>query len=107
MKNNEKHSFYTEVFEIVKKIPKGRITSYGRIAILLGRPRAARAVGYALNSLTKTPNQEIPWQRVINSRGSISEGEPGRSLLQRKLLEKEGIEFNVEGVANFSKQGWP
>jgi methylated-DNA-protein-cysteine methyltransferase-like protein len=107
MKTNDKQNFYDEVFEIVKKIPKGRVTSYGRIAILLGRPRAARAVGYALSSLPKIPNQTIPWQRVINSKGTISSGEPGRSNLQRKLLEKEGIQFDMEGVASFSQQGWP
>lgn len=103
-----KPNFYTQVYEIVKKIPKGKVSSYGRIAVLLGHPRAARAVGYALNALPKQKEQEVPWQRVINSQGFISfKGDVIRANLQRKLLESEGILFDSEGRVNFSDFGWP
>lgn len=103
----DKESFYEKVYAIVKKIPKGKITNYGNIAVLLGSPRAARAVGYALNALKKDREREIPWQRVINSKGEISfKGDTLRATLQRKLLEQEGIVFNIAGQADFKKFGW-
>lgn len=103
-----KPSFYTKVYDVVKKIPKGKVTSYGTIAGLLGQPRAARAVGYALNSLPKDLESMVPWQRVINSQGKISvKGDTIRANLQRKLLEKEGVEFNDVGQIDFKKFGWP
>ncbi len=101
-------SFYTKVYEIVKKIPSGKVTSYGRVAIILGNPRSARAVGYALNALKKDNTQEIPWQRVINSKGFISfKGDTFRANLQRKLLEKEGIVFHSDARIDFKIFGWP
>lgn len=100
--------FYQEVYELVKKIPRGRVTTYGRIAVLLGSPRAARAVGYALNALKKENSQNIPWQRVINARGQISsKGDTFRAQLQRQLLEEEGIAFSQTNTINFKKFGWP
>ncbi len=93
---------------MVKKIPKGKVSTYGRVAILLGKPRGARAVGYALSSLKKHELREIPWQRVINSQGKISfKGDVFRANLQRKLLEKEGIHFNTDGQIDLKKYGWP
>ncbi|MCB1156088.1 MAG: methylated-DNA--[protein]-cysteine S-methyltransferase [Leptospiraceae bacterium] len=105
---NEEITFYTKVYELVKKIPKGRVSSYGRIAALLGQPRAARAVGYALNSLKKHDLQSVPWQRVINSKGEISfKGDTFRANLQKRLLEKEGILFDEKSRVDLKKQGWP
>ncbi len=102
-----KKSFYEKVFEITKKIPKGKVCSYGQIAVMLGSPRAARAVGYALNSLKKNGLEDVPWQRVINSKGEISfKGDTIRVNLQRKLLEQEGIKFNMLGQIDFKKFGW-
>lgn len=93
---------------MVKKIPKGKVTSYGRIAALLGKPRAARAVGYALNALSKDQEQKVPWQRVINGQGQISfRGDSGRSILQRKILEYEGIVFNDSDTIDWKIFGWP
>ena len=103
----DKISFYTKVYEVVKKIPKGKVTTYGEIANLLGSPRAARAVGYALNALKKSESDIVPWQRVINAKGEISfKGDTIRANLQRKLLEQEGIVFNIVGQINFTSQGW-
>ncbi|MBM9499300.1 MGMT family protein [Leptospira sp. 201903071] len=101
-------SFFKEVYTLVKKVPKGKVTSYGRIASLLGKPRAARAVGYALNALSKSQEQKVPWQRVINSQGKISfRGDTGRSILQKKILEDEGIKFSVNEIVDLEVFGWP
>ncbi|MDI7185263.1 MGMT family protein [Leptospira santarosai] len=106
--NNFETSFFKEVYALVKKVPKGKVTSYGRIAALLGNPRAARAVGYALNALSKGQEQKIPWQRVINSQGKISfRGDTGRSILQKKMLEDEGIKFDSTESIDWKVFGWP
>ncbi|TGK61824.1 MGMT family protein [Leptospira wolffii] len=103
-----RENFYDLVFRIVKKVPKGRVTSYGRIAVLVGKPRAARAVGYALNSLKKGQEQQVPWQRVINSQGKISfRGDTRRAILQKKLLESEGVKFSKEEIVDWNLFGWP
>ena len=100
-------SFYEDVFAVVKKIPKGKVTTYGLVALYLGKPRASRAVGYALNSLKKDQLQEVPWQRVINSKREITfKGDVMRATLQKKLLEREGIEFGVDGKVDFERYLW-
>lgn len=104
----ERKNFFDSVYEIVKKIPKGKVTTYGHIALMLGKPRAARVVGYALNALQKNSQAEIPWQRVINAKGQISfKGEVIRADLQKKLLEKEMIVFdkNTDQI-DFKLYGW-
>jgi len=98
-------NFYKKVYSVTKKIPKGKISTYGRIAVILGSPRAARAVGYALHSLD---DANVPWQRVINSKGQIRfKGETSRYILQRKLLDSEGIVFDKSGKVDLKKYGWP
>ncbi|PJZ56431.1 MGMT family protein [Leptospira barantonii] len=106
--DNSEISFFKNVYTLVKKVPRGKVTSYGRIAALLGKPRAARAVGYALNALSKDQEQKVPWQRVINSQGKISfRGDTGRSILQKKILEDEGIKFNSAETIDLKIFGWP
>lgn len=106
--DNSEISFFKNVYALVKKVPRGKVTSYGRIAALLGKPRAARAVGYALNALSKDQEQKVPWQRVINSQGKISfRGDTGRSILQKKILEDEGIKFNSAETIDLKIFGWP
>lgn len=86
-------SFYDQIYTMVASIPKGRVASYGQIARLCGRPRHARQVGYALAALSD--DHEIPWYRVVNSKGEISTREKyGFTDYQRILLEDEGVEFN-------------
>ncbi|WP_016757586.1 MULTISPECIES: MGMT family protein [Leptospira] len=107
-KNNSETSFFKEVYSLIKKVPKGKVTSYGRIAALLGKPRAARAVGYALNALPKGQEQKVPWQRVINSQGKISfRGDTSRSILQKKMLEDEGVKFDSTETIDLKVFGWP
>ena len=101
-------NFYQRVYDLVRQIPQGRVMTYGQIAVLLGKPTASRAVGYALHC---TPaGQRIPWQRVINSQGKISPRGAGDKLheppLQRILLEAEGIEFNAQGKIRLKQYLW-
>lgn len=88
--------FYQQVYAVVRRIPRGRVTSYGRIAQMLGHPDAARAVGYALNALGNkrpgSPDDDVPWQRVINSQGRISiPNMAGAADRQAALLRSEGV----------------
>ncbi len=88
--------FYEQVYAVVRRIPRGRVTSYGRIAQMLGHAEAARAVGYALNALGHkrpvSPRDEVPWQRVVNSQGRISiPNTAGAADRQAELLRAEGV----------------
>jgi methylated-DNA-protein-cysteine methyltransferase-like protein len=89
-------NFYEQVYAVVWRIPRGQVTSYGRIAKMLGRPNAARAVGYAMHALQDSEDQpeyaNIPWQRVINSQGRISiVNREHDAREQAELLRAEGI----------------
>lgn len=100
-------SFFEQVYRIVRQIPRGRVASYGQIAALLGHPRAARTVGWALSALTLEQAADVPWQRVINSAGRISISRADISAaLQRQLLEDEGIQFDEYGYVDMRRFGW-
>ncbi|MGD8341409.1 MAG: MGMT family protein [Gammaproteobacteria bacterium] len=93
------------IYSVVSLIPRGRVTTYGRIAALAGIPRQARQVGYALAALPF--DNDVPWHRVINARGEISRRASATDeARQRRLLESEGIEFDSRGRVSFSKFGW-
>ncbi len=88
----------------IKKIPKGRVATYGGIAAAAGNPRAARAVVWLLNSTSRKEN--LPWHRVINSKGTISL-KPGQGYeLQRSLLESEGIAFDDRDRIAMARFEW-
>lgn len=96
-------NFKDKVIQIVKKIPYGKVTTYGTVAILSGVPRGARLVGGVLHF-----NMEAsPWYRVINRHGFISTKclEHPKSL-QKALLEQEGIEVNKDFMVDLKKYGW-
>ena len=96
---------YARIYAVVKKIPRGRVATYGQIAALAGMPRHARQVGYALHTLAD--DSGVPWQRVINAQGEISPRTWSENhLLQRILLEDEGVEFNAQGRVSLSRFGW-
>lgn len=81
---------------MVCSIPEGKVATYGQIARLVGRPRHARQIGYALAALPE--EHEVPWQRVVNTKGEISpRKKAGYDDYQRILLEAEGVEFNPVG----------
>lgn len=98
-------SFYDQIYATVRRIPPGKVASYGQIARLLGNPRAARSVGWALHNLPE--GSDVPWQRVINAQGIISLDAHGPGgAIQRAMLEEEGIEFDEQGRVDLSVFGW-
>ena len=104
-------NFYEQVYAVVRRIPRGQVTSYGRIAEMLGRPRAARAVGYALNALKDKGEDpayaDIPWQRVINSQGRISIVNREHSAnRQAELLRAEGVVVSEQLRINLDIYLW-
>ncbi|MCK5841885.1 MAG: methylated-DNA--[protein]-cysteine S-methyltransferase [Candidatus Sabulitectum sp.] len=97
--------FFKRVHGIVAMIPAGSVMTYGQIAAIAGNPRASRAVGYALRSALS--GAEMPWHRVVNSKGEISlrntlQGDDDRCL-QRILLESEGIVFTKSGKVDLKE----
>lgn len=93
------------ILATVDSIPRGRVSTYGRIAKEAGLGRAARQVGAVLRDLPK--GREIPWHRVVNASGQISQ-RPGASCAkQRALLEAEGIEFSHSGRIDLARFVWP
>jgi methylated-DNA-protein-cysteine methyltransferase-like protein len=96
---------YEVIWEIVRRIPRGRVSTYGQIAKLAGLVRRARFVGYALHNLP--PGMPVPWHRVINARGMISFPEGSASYQrQRELLQREGIRL-IGGRVELKSRGWP
>ena len=90
-------SFYQVVYKAVRLIPRGKISTYGRVALMVGSPGAARQVGWALHSLP--PDSDVPWHRVVNARGGISlRGRLGEAERQRSRLEAEGVHFGEDGT---------
>ncbi len=100
----KKRSYRDLIFEIVTRIPPGKVATYGQIARMVPHC-TARMVGFALASL---PNgSDVPWQRVINAQGKISPHGAGfGSLIQRQLLDEEGIIFDQEQKTNLEFYGW-
>jgi len=99
--NRQKGSNYFErVYDIVDRVPYGRVISYGQIATVLGNPRAARTVGWALSSCP----EELPWQRVVRADGSVAGGQWAK--LRRSLLEEEGVEFCPDGRVDMEGYAW-
>ena len=100
-------SFFERVYRVVKRIPRGKVASYGQIAALLGQPRAARTVGWALASMTAEQAAEVPWQRVINHAGRISIARADLSAdVQQSLLEGEGVRFDETGHVDWRVHRW-
>jgi len=104
-------NFYEQVYAVVRRIPRGKVTNYGRVARMLGRPRAARAVGYALNALKDKDDQpalaRVPWQRVVNSQGRISIVNREHSAqYQAELLREEGVVVSQDLRINLDIYLW-
>jgi TDG/mug DNA glycosylase family protein len=96
---------YARIHAVVRRIPEGRVASYGQIARLADLPGHARQVGYALAALRG--ESDVPWQRVINARGEVSlRKAPGYEHLQRALLEREGVVFDAKGRVSLARFGW-
>ena len=98
---------YTRIYDMVRRIPPGKVTSYGRIAQLVGGC-TARMVGYAMAGLKRGTAPDVPWQRVINAKGKISvHGDGFGNAMQRTLLEDEGVVFDADDRVDFAQFGWP
>ena len=97
-------SFFDKVYQIVRLIPYGRVTSYGAIAKYLGAPRSARMVGYAMNG---SHGKEVPAHRVVNRKGLLTGKHhfEGTNLMQQ-LLESEGIQVIDHQIQDFDKHFW-
>lgn len=94
---------YQRIYAVVRKIPRGKVASYGQIARIVGGC-SAQMIGFAMAGLGS--NTDVPWQRVINVKGTISPRIGFGGLLQRELLEEEGVEFDTQGRVDFEKFGW-
>jgi len=92
--------FFKQVYEIVEQIPYGKVISYGEIARLLGRPRAAREVGWAMRHCP----EGLPWQRVVMADGSVTGGDYAE--MRRTILESEDIVFLPSGRVDMSVCRW-
>lgn len=98
---------YEQIYAMVRMIPAGKVTTYGRIAELVGGC-TARMVGYAMAALKRGHAHDVPWHRVINAKGRISiHGDGIGNAMQRSLLEQEDVEFDKNGTVDFSHFGWP
>ena len=96
---------YELIWRVVRKVPRGRVATYGQIAEIAGLEGHARQVGYALHNLPSGSN--VPWHRVVNAKGEISARTGGDSHeLQRMLLEAEGVEFDAKGRMDLKRYRW-
>ncbi len=99
-------SFYDQVYQVVRLIPKGRVSSYGAIASFLGTRGSARMVGYAMNA-AHTAYPPVPAQRVVNRNGMLTgKFHFGSPVLMQQLLENEGIQVENDKIADFKKVFW-
>jgi methylated-DNA-protein-cysteine methyltransferase-like protein len=98
---------YQRFYDVVRRVPLGRVTTYGAVAHAAGLPGRARQVGYAMAALGD--EDDVPWHRVINARGEVSRRAGGSSFerIQRTLLESEGVAFDDRGRVNLERFGWP
>jgi len=96
---------YPRIYRVVSRIPRGRVATYGQVADLAELPGCARQVGYALHALSD--DSGVPWQRVVNAQGAISERrERGIEPIQQQLLEAEGLEFDERGHLDLARVKW-
>lgn len=97
---------YEEIYAVIRRVPRGKVVTYGQVAALAGLPKRARLVGTALREAPE--DVDLPWQRVINAGGRVSSrGDLGvREGYQRHLLEEEGVVFNAHGRTDLERFGW-
>lgn len=95
-------SFFSRVYALVRKIPRGKVATYGQIARAIGAPGAARTVGWAMHDCP----DNVPWHRVVNARGEISLRPTAGYHEQRARLKTEGVRFNRAGKIDLKKYGW-
>ena len=100
-------SSYERIYAVIKRIPKGRVATYGQVARLAGLANHARQVGYALSALPERLDRQIAWHRVVNANGEISaRSEPHFEMIQRRRLEKEGVRFDANRRIPMGRFQW-
>lgn len=104
MSKQKTPTFHARVKALIKKIPRGKVATYGQLAALAGNPRGARQVAWVLNS--SSDKDKLPWQRVINSAGTISLPRLEGYEVQRALLEKEGVKFGLREQIDLTRYQW-
>ncbi len=97
---------HSRIHDVVRRIPPGRVASYGQVALVAGLPGHARQVGYAMAALDD--DSDVPWHRVVNARGEISHRAGGAAFerIQRLLLEDEGVVFDHRCRIDLERFGW-
>jgi methylated-DNA-protein-cysteine methyltransferase-like protein len=96
---------HARIHAVVRRIPRGRVASYGQVAKLAGLGSHARLVGYAMAALPD--GTSVPWHRVVNAQGRVSPRTTrGADSLQRALLEREGVRFDASGHIELARFGW-
>jgi methylated-DNA-protein-cysteine methyltransferase-like protein len=96
---------YERVYAVIRRVPRGRVATYGQIAVLAGLGGHARQVGYALSALAE--GSRVPWHRVINAKGEVSlRSERRVDTEQRQLLEVEGVRFDEKGRVSLARFQW-
>lgn len=105
-KSKQQESFFSDVYDVVRLIPKGRVTSYGAIARYLGTAKSSRMVGWAMNNAhNKSP--KVPAHRVVNRNGLLTgKMHFAHPEMMKQLLEKEGVKVEKDQVKNFEKLFW-
>ena len=98
--------FYRLVYRVVRRVPRGKVVTYGQVAAILGQPRGARAVGMALGALRGPLLDDVPWQRVINAAGRCSHRDGFWAGVQQDLLEHEGVRFDRGGRVDLKRTRW-
>lgn len=101
----KEESFFEQVYEVARQIPRGRVTSYGAIANCLGTKLSARMVGWAMNGASKV-KPKVPAHRVVNRNGMLSGKHHFGGDIMEKLLKKEGIKVKNDTVVDFEKLFW-
>lgn len=98
-------SFFKQVYEVAAQIPYGKVATYGQIAAMLGNPRGARTVGWAMQGAPE--HLQLPCHRVVNKQGAMSPGYAfGGAEIQRAILESEGVQFDEAGYIRMENHLW-
>jgi methylated-DNA-protein-cysteine methyltransferase-like protein len=95
-------SFRDRVHSIVRAVPKGRVVTYGQVALLAGRPRSAREVGW----IAHAGGHGIPWQRVVNRQGGLASGYTGGPAGQKRALQRDGVRVGPDGRVDLQRYRW-
>ena len=105
-RRDEPPPFYRLVYRVVRRIPRGKVATYGQVAAILGQPRGARAVGMALGALRDADVDTVPWQRVIGAAGRCTHRDGFAAGIQQEMLEAEGVVFDRRGYVDLAQVRW-